>query len=43
MKVIDVFGKGKRSRVKKMDGDFIDDYEISELTFYRYCIYFFYN
>lgn len=43
MKATDVFGKGKRPRVKKMDGDFTDDYETSESTPHRYCIYFFHN
>lgn len=36
MKATDVFGKGKRPRVKKMDGDFTDDYETSESTPHRY-------
>lgn len=43
MKATDVFGKGKRPRVKKMDGDFTDDYDPSESTPHRYCIYFFHN
>lgn len=41
VKATDVFGKGKRPRVKKMDGDFTDDYETSESTPYRYGIHIF--
>lgn len=36
VKATDVFGKGKRPRMKKMDGDFTDDYETSESTPHRH-------